>query len=134
MHPILEAEAATEQTMRLTENRTALRQLARRVKLSGRYLGRRRFEGTLQDISRRGLRIRSATNVPCGQQILIQPPAGVGLEPIDCRVMRVQVVGTEDESVFDYGVQITAGSRDRGHRWFLYFCYGGMRSDPPSTA
>ena len=63
MHPILAAEAVTEHTMQLRENRRALRQMARRVVLWGTADGKRRFQSTLHDLSRRGLRIRSETNI-----------------------------------------------------------------------
>jgi hypothetical protein len=126
MHPILEAEAATVQTMHLKDNREALRQKARRASLSGIYRADKPFAATLEDISRRGLRIRSGASMLCGDTIVIDAPADAGLEPIACRIRRVQIAGTDDQELFEYGIQVMPTSRDQGHRWFLYFCYGGV--------
>ena len=130
MHSILDAEAATVQTMHLKENRSALRQMARRATLLGTYRTGQSFQATLEDISRRGLRVRSETNMPCGEPITIAAPDGTALDPIECRIMRVQLVGSEDRDMFEYGLQIVQTSRDQGHRWFLYFCYGGVAKLP----
>ena len=126
MHPILQAEAATVQTLHLMENRDALRQKARRASLSGTYRADRPFQATLEDISRRGLRIRSQSSMLCGDTIIIDAPAETDLEPIACRIRRVQITGPDDNELYEYGVQVIPTSRDQGHRWFLYFCYGGL--------
>ena len=130
MHPILAAEAVTEHTLQLRENRRALRQMARRVVLYGTTQSERQFQATLQDLSRRGQRIRSETNIPCGETITIQAGSGAGLPAIECRIVRVQVINVDGRERFEYGLQIAQASRDQGHRWFLYFCYGGITRHP----
>src|SRR5438034_669274 len=91
MHPILAAEAVTEHTLQLQEHRRALRQMARRVKLRAITQDANHFQATLQDLSRRGLRIRSEANVPCGETITIDTEINAGLEAMECRIVRVQV-------------------------------------------
>ena len=130
MHPILHTEAATEQTLQVKENRHALRQMARRVSLAAKFMSDRPFEATLQDLSRRGMRLRSETNIPCGETITIEAVENAGLNAVECRIMRVQLVGSEEKPVFEYGVQICLPSREQGHRWFLHFCYGGRTEHP----
>ncbi len=131
MHPLLAAEAVTEHTLQLRENRRALRQLSRRVAISGTTLGEMRFDATLQDLSRRGLRVRSQTNLPCGETITINADNGEGLELLVCRIVRVQVINVDGRELFEYGLHIAQASREHGHRWFLYFCYGGLTMHPP---
>jgi hypothetical protein len=130
MHSLLQAEAATVQTMHLKENRDALRQKARRASLTGTYRASVSFEACLEDISRRGLRIRSASAMLCGDTIVIDAPADTGLQPIACRIRRVQITGSDDKESFEYGIQVAPSSRDQGHRWFLHFCYGGVAKHP----
>jgi hypothetical protein len=131
MHPILAAEAVTEHTLQRPENRRALRQLARRVEISGTTLGETKFQATLQDLSRRGLRVRSQTNVPCGETVTINGESGADLAPLVCRIVRVQVIHVDGRELFEYGLHIAQASRDQGHRWFIYFCYGGLTMYPP---
>jgi hypothetical protein len=66
----------------------------------------------------------------CGDTVVIDAPAETALEPIACRIRRVQITGGEDKELFEYGIQVTPSSRDQGHRWFLYFCYGGVAKVP----
>ncbi len=131
MHPILAAEAVTEHTLQLRENRRALRQMARRVSLTITMQGGGQVQATLHDLSRRGLRVRSGTNIPCGETIEVGDESSIGLDPLGCRIVRVQVVGVEGRDIFEYGLQIVPASRDHGHRWFLHFCFGGITSYPP---
>ena len=126
MHPILAAEAVTEHTLHLRENRRALRQMARKVVLWGATDDDTRFQSTLHDLSRRGLRIRSTTNIPCGQVITLDGEPGADLGAIQCRVVRVRVIDTEERPHFEYGLHLVEESRDHGYRWFLHFCYGSV--------
>jgi len=131
MHTILEAESSTDLTKQLKENRNALRQMARRVSLSIRLADGQPFDATLQDLSRRGMRLRSRSNVRCGETITIGAVEGTDLAAVDCRIMRVQLVGSDDNPMFEYGLQICQGFREQGHHWFLHFCFGGARERFP---
>lgn len=111
--------------MQLKEHRHALRQMARRITLDAKFSQDVPFQAVLQDLSRRGMRLRSDTNIPCGETVRIEAIESAGLSALECRIMRVQVVGAEEKPVFEYGVQICLPFREQGHRWFLHFCFGG---------
>jgi hypothetical protein len=130
MHPILAVEAASEHTIQPRENRRALRQMARRVAIFGAVEDGQQFHAMLHDLSRRGLRVRSETNIACGQSVTIDAAINSDLQPLECRVVRVQLIETGGRNMFEYGLQISERSREHGHRWFLYFCYGGAVQHP----
>jgi hypothetical protein len=130
MHPIVAAEAVSEHTLHPRENRRALRQMARRTAIFGATEDGTQFHATLQELSRRGLRIRSEMNIPCGGIVTIDADTGTGLQPLDCRVVRVQLNEPDGRFVYEYGLQITDTSREHGHHWFLHFCYGGTTHHP----
>ncbi|HLJ55025.1 MAG TPA: PilZ domain-containing protein [Chthonomonadaceae bacterium] len=131
MHPVLAAEAASEHTIQPRENRRALRQMARRVAIFGAVEDGPQFHAALHDLSRRGLRVRSDTNIACGQSVTIDADVSADLQPLTCRVVRVQLIEAGGRNLFEYGLQIDEASREHGHRWFLYFCYGGITRHPP---
>ncbi len=125
MQPKLATKAIAEPRVQLQESRRALRQLARRVTLTGTADDKRQFHATLHDLSRRGLRIRMEASIHCGQFVKLEADREADIEAIECRVTRIQTVEQAGQAQFEYGLQISDSSREQGHRWFLHFCYGG---------
>lgn len=74
----------------------------------------------VMDISRRGLRLRMAINIPCGSDVILHPPKGVELSRSRARIMRQQVVDAPDGTTFfECGLRFTEEAELRRHKWFL---------------
>lgn len=103
----------------LEDRRLALRQPCRVETLVVEHEERGRFECRVVDISRKGIRLLMPVSLPCGSVIRIYPPQGMELRICLARIIRQQVVTTEEGDWFECGVAFTERAELRRHSWFL---------------
>src|SRR5258708_1724743 len=78
-----------------------------------------RIETKTGDISRSGIRFYASTEIPCGSQIVLFPPANSGLRPIRARIMRQRIIDTPTGSLVDCGAQYSDDAELQRHSWWI---------------
>ncbi|SRR5258708_27212730 len=77
------------------------------------------FIAEIRDISRSGIRFYASTEIPCGSQIVLFPPANSGLRPIRARIMRQRIIDTPTGSLVDCGAQYSDDAELQRHSWWI---------------
>src|SRR5258707_15870619 len=110
MQSIMDQAANLDMEAQAQEMRQSLRQIARRttVRIEHATLGWQ--EGVIKDMSRKGMRFRTAFFFPCGARITVHPPADSGLPALSGRVMRQIIVSGRQDDLFEYGVHLSEES------------------------
>lgn len=71
------------------------------------------------DISREGLRLEMPVAIPCGEEIIIHPPADTELLRLRANIVRQKVVFVGEEPWYECGIQVGDTAAWRKHKWFL---------------
>ena len=112
------------------DRRTALRQRCRVDALVVEHPTAGIVTARVLDISRQGFRLLMPYSVPCGDGIVIHPPAGFDLMKIRATIVR-QCLSTHDRVTFvECGVEVADTAAWRKHNWFLALLTSSFRSLP----
>jgi len=101
------------------DRRLALRQRCRVATLVVEHASVGIFTATVLDISRQGFRLLMPVSVPCGDEILIHPPAGSDLLKIRATIVRQYIMTYESSKMIACGVEVADTAAWRRHNWFL---------------
>src|SRR5438552_17446325 len=103
----------------IAERRLALRQKCRVETLEIQHETEGTMTATVLDLSRDGFRLLLPRTVPCGDEIIIHPPAGAGLLKIRATIVWQTLATHNDERVFVCGAEVGETADWRKHTWFL---------------
>ncbi len=71
------------------------------------------------NLSRGGLLLRLPASLPCGEEVLIYPPAHTGLRPTPARIVRQRFVEGQEQSFIECAVRFTDPAELRRRTWFI---------------
>ena len=101
------------------DRRDALRQTVKNLLVKVDSISGEALPASLLDVSRTGVRFRINANIPCGSPVVVYPPAGYHLSPINATVLRARILDTPDGGAFEYGVRFDDPEEIRRHSWWL---------------
>ena len=109
----------TEMAARYSDRRSALRQTSRVENLIIEHATIGPVSAIVLDLSREGFRLLLPTSVPCGDEIIIHPPAGMDLLKIRGYVVRQSLTFRDGVKMIECGVEVADTAAWRKHNWFL---------------
>ena len=124
----------TEEISELADRRYALRQKCRAETLVVEHAGMGTMTAVVLDISREGFRLFLPKSVPCGDEVIIHPPADTDLLKIRATIVRQCLVMHDEMRMIECGVKVADTAIWRKHTWFLALRVGSGYGDARESA
>jgi hypothetical protein len=112
-------ESQTGEPINNADRRSALRQNCRIDTLIVEHASAGSHTAIVQDLSREGFRLLLPVSLPCGDEVLLHPPAGYELLKIRGSIVRQRIAVHEGRRMIECGVEVADTAAWRKHVWFL---------------